>query len=125
MTTYDPQTAPDPAEWLALEEIEQIRLVAAYHKPIEETIQRPQIHFVTHVVVENQIAEKIEVVRETLERLMAEGLDRHDAIHAIGLILIEHLSKLMHAESAEGDPTERYYENLRSLTATSWVRDVS
>jgi hypothetical protein len=116
MTTYDPQTAPDPAEWLELEEIEQIRLVAAYHKPIESTISKPQIHFVVHVVVENQIAEGIDVVGETLKRLMDGGLDRHEAIHAIASILIDHLSQLMREETAGGDPAERYFEDLRTLT---------
>ena len=123
MTTYDPQTAPEPAEWLALEEIEQIRLVAAYHKPIEATISKPHIHFVVHVVVENQIAEGIDVVGETLERLMDGGLDRHEGIHAIASILLDHLSQLMREETAEGDTVERYFEDLRTLTVDRWVRD--
>jgi hypothetical protein len=121
MTTYNPDSTPDPAEWLALDEPQQIQLVAAHHKPIEAELPRPQIHAVLHVVVENQLAEEIAVVRETLERLMAEGLDRHEALHAIGWVLIEHLATLMREEPAGSDPTERYFQALTSLTASTWA----
>ena len=32
MDTYDPETAPDPAEWLELEEEERISRIASYHR---------------------------------------------------------------------------------------------
>ncbi len=41
----------------------------------------------THVVVENQIALGDEIpVARNLHQLMAQGLDRHDAIHAIASV---------------------------------------
>jgi len=47
------------------------------------------MHGVAHVIVENQVAAgDSTVVPVTLARLMREGLDRHDAIHAIGSVLM-------------------------------------
>jgi hypothetical protein len=44
---------------------------------------------VIHTVVENQLAlEDQAIVRETLARMISEGLARHEAIHAIGSVLI-------------------------------------
>jgi hypothetical protein len=74
--------------------------------------------------VENQLAEGIEAVRETLERLMSEGLDRHEGIHAIGSVLAEHLSNLMRNGPKKGtDTNEPYFRRLRSLTASTWAGD--
>jgi hypothetical protein len=43
-----------------------------------------------HVVVENQVAlGEVMRVPETLERLLDEGLDRHEAVYAIGSVLME------------------------------------
>jgi hypothetical protein len=47
------------------------------------------VHAAIHVAVENQIAMGVELVGETVARLVAEGLDRHEAIHAIGALLAE------------------------------------
>ncbi len=55
----------------------------------------------------------------TVERLVSEGLDRHDAIHAIGAVLTEDMSAL-----ARGDVTlwdqDRYRKRLEKLTAKRW-----
>jgi len=58
-------------------------------------------------------------VKETLERLMSEGLDRHEPVHAIAAIVTEHIHDL---------PVQRprrvshapYYARLRELTAEEW-----
>jgi hypothetical protein len=40
-----------------------------------------------HVVVENQVAlGEATSVPEALDRLINEGLDRHDAVHAVGSV---------------------------------------
>jgi hypothetical protein len=124
MKSYDPEQAPDSDEWLALGEAERIELVAAYHKRTREKLPNLRLHAAFHAVVENQLAEGIEVVRETLGRLMAEGLDRHSGIHAISSVLAEHLSNLMrHGPKKGTDTNEPYFRRLRSLTASTWVRD--
>ena len=123
MEEYDPLVAPDPDAWLAVDEQERIELVEAYHLDEGVELPNPKVHAILHVVVENQIAEGDALpVRRTAERLMAEGLDRHDALHAIGLVLIEHMSDLMQDDGATGDPNPAYFAELERLTAAAWRR---
>jgi len=121
MKKYDPMTTPPPAEWLELDEADQIALVAAYHKRIKTKIPRPEVHAVVHVVVENQLAEGIEPAQGALERLMADGLDRHDAIHAISTVLLDHMQRIARGEVTEPGQHEQYFEDLKSLTADKWL----
>ena len=89
MERYDPLKAPDPKEWLSLDEQERIDLVQDYHRRARVELPNATGHAIAHVIVENQIALGDELaVERTLNRLVAEGLDRHDAIHAIGSVLV-------------------------------------
>ena len=73
---YDPQHAPDPEAWLALDEGERTELVLQYHRRARVRLPNARLHATIHVVVENQVALGDEIpVRRTLERLRAEGLD--------------------------------------------------
>ena len=79
---YDPLEAPEPEEWLAIDEAERIRLALDYHRRARVRLPNEKLHAVLHVVIENQIALGDEIpVQHTAQRLMAEGLDRHEAIH--------------------------------------------
>jgi hypothetical protein len=80
---YDPQQAPDPEVWLALDEDERFELALRHHRRARVRLPNARLHAMFHVVIENQVALGHEIVRQTLERLQAEGLDRHDAIHAV------------------------------------------
>jgi hypothetical protein len=123
MERYDARHAPDSAEWLALDEGERLDLVMAYHRRAKIKLPNPRMHAVIHTVVENQIAGGGETpVRPTLERLQAEGLDRHEAVHAIGSVLAEHIYDLVKKNAPPGEPTVRYYGVLQNLTAESWRR---
>jgi|SRR5205809_13448 len=87
---YDPLEAPEPEEWLAIDEAKRIQLARDYHRRARVRLPNEKLHAVFHVVVENQIALGDEIpVQSTLQRLMAEGLDRHEAIHAIASVLAE------------------------------------
>jgi hypothetical protein len=120
---YDPLVAPDPEAWLALEEQERIDMVMDFHRRARIKLPKARVHATIHAVVENQIAEGDALpVRRTLERLMREGLDRHDAVHAIGGVLIGHMNDLMAAGGVEGDPNVKYYAELERLTAAGWRR---
>ena len=104
MKTYDPAITPVSDAWLALDEVEQIELVADYHEQRRVELSNLPVHALMHVVVENQLAEGIEVVGEALARLMGEGLDRHEGIHAIGSVLMEHLRNLMQQDETGPRP---------------------
>jgi hypothetical protein len=125
MDRYDPLQAPDPTWWLALDEQERIGLVEDYHRRARVRLPDLKAHAVAHAMVENQIALGDEFpVRRALLRLMAEGLDRHDAVHAIGFVLVGNVHDLMQSATSDPDPgvdpRERYYAELAQLTAKSW-----
>jgi hypothetical protein len=120
---YDPLVAPSPEEWLELDESERIWLVKDYHRRAAITLPDGDMHAMIHATVENQIAAGSALpVQATLQRLMEEGLDRHDALHAIGAVLAEHMRKLFSQSpaAAGSDPNRPYYAALARLTAKGW-----
>jgi uncharacterized protein YchJ len=126
--SYDPLTEPNPQQWLALDEQQRIDQVAAYHRRAGLGGPRAAAHAAIHVIVENQIADDELPVRRTAERLMSEGLDRHDAIHAIGSVLIVNISDRVHDAELGGetksdqDQNKAYFDELERLTADAWLR---
>jgi len=117
---YDPHTAPVPEEWNLLDESERIELIKRYHKKARIKLPNATLHAGIHTVVENQIALGDEIpVAKTIERLVDEGLDRHDALHAVAGALTNHIHALM--TTPETAPTEdEYYKELEALTAEKW-----
>lgn len=122
MDSYDPDTPLPPEDWLRTDEFERLELVSSYHRRKKIRLPNAQLHAVIHVVVENQLALGEELVVRTLARLQAEGLGRHDAVHAIGSVLVEHLSALMQPDdgSTSSEAYQRYLERLQQLTANNW-----
>jgi len=114
---YDPAAAPDPKTWNASDEMEYLIAIERSHK---KNMPQLRLHAAIHMVVENQVALGDETpVRKTLDRLQEEGLDRHDAIHAIGSILAEHLHGIM-TDGGNGDVNEEYFSRIKKLTAETW-----
>lgn len=131
MEVYDPSQPPDPKQWLALTESERVELVQEFHadalQELEDhdpdgALSRNTLHAAIHVVVETQLAQRIDPVCQTLTRLMYEGLGRHDAIHAIGGELAGYLFEALGGgtEAAPEKFTDLYYDRLRRLTAAAW-----
>jgi hypothetical protein len=121
MDVYDPLVPPDTAKWIELDESEQIHLVEAFHRRARIALPNERIHAVAHVIVENQLASGDALpVAPTLDRLLREGLDRHDAVHAIGQVLMEIMHSVQTGE-LRGDPSDRYFQRLGLLTAESWL----
>ncbi len=118
MDSYDPDIAPDPAAWLALAEPDRLGLVSDYHVQHGEPPERVVMHASIHAVVENQLAERYEPAVSALARLRAEGLGRHDAIHAIGSVLAEQMWGVV--RGSQPDPADAYERELRLLTAKRW-----
>ena len=77
MNRYDPEHAPDPAEWRALDEQVRIQLAEEHHRVARIKLPNLKAHAVFHAIVENQLAENIEPVVRAMARLTAEGLSRH------------------------------------------------
>lgn len=118
---YDPNVAPDTARWLELDEGDRILLAEAYHRRARIEVPNVKMHAVLHVVVENQVALGDELpVRQAIDRLMNEGLDRHDAVHAVGCVLAAYLHDLFKADAPQPDRLEAYKKEVERLTAESW-----
>ena len=78
-----------------------------------------------HVVVENQVAlGDATLVTATLDRLMGEGLDRHEAVHAIGSILMSIVFDVVSEADDGGDINAKYSRALATLTAAGWRSQV-
>ena len=120
---YDPDVGPDPAHWLALEEAERLRQAKDYHRRCDSSLANPEIHAAVHVVIENQIAMGDQMpVRGALERLMAEGLTRHEAVHALGSVLTETIFTVADGKEAERSQTDAYNDAIARITAEDWRR---
>lgn len=120
MDYYDPLQNPDPAKWQAIDESERIDLVVEYHQDSEDELPNEMVHASIHVAVENQLALGERPVQETLDRLMRQGLDRHDAIHAIGAVLGGFIHELLCGEQDTAPDMRCYYRRLKKLTAKRW-----
>lgn len=124
INTYNPNQAPDPDQWLALDEEDAISLIYAYHMDLDEEFPNIQMHAVIHNVVENQAAMVDETpVKKTLERLMKEGLDRHEAIHAVGSVLVDHMWNIQQPNSDPEELNKSYFRKLNKLTVDSWTNE--
>jgi hypothetical protein len=54
--SYDPQKAPNPKQWLKLEEKDRINLIYGYHVKQNKGIPDIHMHSLMHNIVENQVA---------------------------------------------------------------------
>jgi len=123
MQHYDPLKAPDPEEWLTLDEQERINLARGYHRRARIRTPNDEMHALFHAIVEAQIAlADATPAQRTAERLMEEGLNRHEAIHAIGSVLSEHMYDIIKTPQPPGDPNPAYFAALERLTAEYWRR---
>ncbi len=118
MDFYDPDDGPDPQAWLEFDEGERIILVEDYHRQARIRLPNITVHATVHVIVENQVAMRLPAVVKTLARLRAEGLDRHEAIHAIGFVLVQHLQQQLAAPVDNPNPT--YHASLEKLSAAQF-----
>lgn len=120
---YDPLVAPDPTEWLDLDEDERVELVAAYHRRAGIRVPSEASHAAIHVGVETQIAlGDPPEARRAMDRLIAQGLDRHDALHAVGYVLATHVWSLAQADASRPISPDAYVVALDRLTVETWRR---
>ena len=124
MKLYDPDVAPNQTEWLALDEEERIHLAEVHHRILRVRLPNSKAHAVFHAIVEYQIAGGLEPVTRAMERLANEGLSRHEALHAIGCVLGEHLSETTKAQDHDiaGTGQARYNAAVERLNAKEWRR---
>jgi len=123
MERYDPNQPQEPSDWLETDEVTRLNLVMEHHSGVKPEPPNKRLHAAMHVVVENQIAVGENAATETVERLMREGLDRHDALHAIGAVLAQDIHALLSAGKGTFDQ-DRYRSRLNELTAKRWRKGI-
>jgi hypothetical protein len=122
LTKYDPDRAPDPQRWRAQNEMDLMDIVQRYHRRAGIRLPDERIHAALHVMVENQVALGAQTpVGEAVDRLMGEGMTRHDAIHAVGAVLDKHVFQA----HSTGIPVSReaYYADIRAVTKEAWLAE--
>lgn len=121
MDHYDPEVAPIPADWLASDEGERIHVVEQFHREAGVRVPDLLAHATFHVIVENQLALPDQVlVRDTLQRLIVEGLSRHDAVHAIASVLATRVYELLQPAASATHAEAKYHARLQRLSARRW-----
>ena len=115
---YDPEVAPDRAVWLATPEADRLAAAEQHHKTAKRGADSPELHAAIHVAVETQLAERHPAATAAMDRLIADGLTRHDALHAIGSVMAAEMFDILKSKRTH-DP-EAYSRKLHQLTAASW-----
>lgn len=115
---YDPEVTPDRVEWLATTEADRLAAVRRHHKSVTRGTESPALHAAIHVVVETQLAERHPAATAAMDRLIADGLSRHDALHAIGSLVAEDIFDILKSRRPHDPKT--YARKLYQLTAASW-----
>ncbi len=124
MHQYNPAKSPGPEEWLALDELTRLDLISQFHEDHGEFGESMDAHAGIHAVVETQLAMDVPNARSALGRLRRSGLTRHDAIHAIGSVLAEHMNEVVtNPDVSSDEANSRYYERLRTFTREDWLSD--
>lgn len=122
MKYYNPDKPLNESEWLALDDEERKRLVSNFHESSGEEFQDDgalTMHSYMHVVVENQIATNVDLVSETVTKLVRQGLSRHEALHAISAIVVEDIFDMLKGTKSEFCP-KKYRRKLEKITAKRW-----
>jgi hypothetical protein len=118
---YDPARPVDAERWAKIDEYERLAAVEAYHRRLGVRNPSDKMHASIHVVVENQIAMGDSFPAErVLKRLMAEGLTRHEAVHAIGTVVASTLYSALRDKPEPSQMNAAYLEKLEALTAEKW-----
>ena len=121
---YDPLRKVDPEAWNAIDESERLAAVVRYHKRKRIRMPNVNVHAAIHTAVENQIAEGDAFpAKAALARLMNEGLDRHEAVHAIGSVVAGEIFRVI-KEKMPSDQDD-FKRRIEQLTAESWRKQFS
>ena len=78
-------------------------------------------HYVIHVILETQLAEGIQAIVDAFVRMQHEGLSRHDAIHAVGSILLRHLREMLKPGKDGKAAWLEYVMDVERLHASQWL----
>ncbi len=124
-TSYNPENAPSPLDWLGASEQERIRAVSTFHTVHRLKSGSAEAHAAIHVIVENQIAMGFGPTVRAMARLQTQGLSRHDSLHAVGSVVSGHLFEAMRQPGEVDSQTLQSELNaaIEQLDAESWRKE--
>jgi uncharacterized protein YoaH (UPF0181 family) len=114
---YDPNIPPDALEWLELDEGQRIDAIEKHHKLAGIRSGNATAHAGIDAAVETQLAERMPVTVETLDRLLAEGVSRPDAIHLLASAIAGEMFEMLKEQRAFD--VDLYGKRLRGLTTSA------
>jgi hypothetical protein len=121
MLHYNPLRDPDPEQWLESDEAERIAAIEYHHRQLGTRLPNVSAHATIHAVVENQLAAgDPPTVRPALNRLVSQGMDRHEAIHAIGSALSRRMFRALKEMAPAEELNADYERELAAITPESW-----
>ena len=115
MREYNPAKSPDRQQWMALDKTRQLELVRQAHTDMDAGESAVASHCGMHSAVETQIAENSPGVRNAMGRLRKQGISRHNAVHAIGLVLIQHMRRMATSQDEPDVANSHYQTKLTEL----------
>jgi hypothetical protein len=119
---YNPECDPDPAAWLDTDEVDRLEAIRRFHSNTTDLTQgeNPRMHALVHLIIENQLAmtDGTESTKAALARLRREGLDRHEAVHAIGSVVAQGIAEMLTSEKPLS--TVAFTRTLDTLSAATW-----
>ncbi len=122
---YDAAVGPNPKDWQRWDEDERVLAIEEYHRCEQphEPADNPKMHALLHTVVETQLSNgEPSEIGEALVRLTAEGLNRHEAIHAMGTLVAEMLFAVL--DQGRDPDIRAYRQALADLSARQWLAAV-
>lgn len=124
--TYHGDHAPDPARWLAADEVVRTEAIRAHHDTLAEHPDGPDpaLHAAFHLIGENQVAAgQPPETAAAVARLIAGGTTRHEAIHAVmSIVATEVFTMLRDKRTYDRAGTTRALAKLR---AEDWAGTLS
>ena len=122
MESYNALKKLDSALWLNLDEAVRLELIEEYVENFEKEIEssKKHIHASIHMVVENQLALGEKPALDAYSRLLRQGLNRHETIHAIGAVIFSDIYDAM--QNIDNKQITSYKNRLRKLTAKKWLK---
>ena len=122
LLTYNPSKDIDPELWLACDEGRRIALIEIYHEEAGMEAPNMSLHAVFHNIIETQIAlgDKTPVAAK-FAQLRKEGLDRHEAIHALASVCAAFMYDISTgSDVASENASTAYFDAIRELTKEKW-----
>jgi hypothetical protein len=123
--TYNPEIEPDPDALRNVDESELHLAVRQYHLRADEPMGEGEgMHEAMHCIVESQIADNDPPeTRIAVARLVADGLSRHDAIHAAAWVVSDHMYQAL--TTKRPPDLVKIRNDMAALTRRKWVEATS